>query len=582
MLDAVQSSVEPAQAEAAAPGRLLAAAWPRTWAKVVHLIFLPLLDATRPWQLRYALGDGLLGVCQIAYRFDTLDRTLGELKHLQVGDALRQNLCRTWVQTVVEANQPLHIYVDDHLKPHWTQRFMPCGHLPLLARVMPCTRQMFVTNPAGYVWEILDRVGDGSLTRELPGLEQELERLTQLPVTLTVVDREANSLELAQIYAKSDHFALLTLLDSPVSAGLEVGTPAFAEVFRLTGRWQPLAAESGRSLAPAIWAPAREAANDPRVLWLVRDDPTGTLRAVYALSQRVADCAPDIAACLRGSGARTVYRRRWTASENVIREMVGGSNLNENYGYEFYEVPNRLRQHQQAEAQAQVTATENQLATVERQREALTAQHSERDQALAEQLAELTTIGTKRVSEGTARQQAGQSTRRIEQQIAHLEGEAQTRRDRHGRRTEKFERQTRELAARQAELESKLAARQAVLAAIDLTEPMFERDLEKDQLMANFQAAWLNAHRWCCDRYFTGEWSHLELETATARIYRQRGRVVYSAKRIDVTLSPFAYRAEHELAEAACTRFNAAQVHDAEGRLIMIAVAPFKHCVNQL
>ncbi len=578
----VQSVIEKAQAEAEQPGRVLGAAWPWTWAKIVHLIFLPLLDATRPWQLRYALGDGLLGVCQIAYRFDTIDRTLGELKHLQVGDALRQSLCRAWVRTLVGTEGSLHIYVDAHLKPHWTHLFMPCGHLPLLDRVMPCTRQVFVTNPAGYVWEILDRVGDASLTRELPRLEQELERVTQHRVTLTVVDREANSLELAQIYANSDHFALLTLLDTPVSAGLEVGTAEFAEVFRLTGRWQPLTTEPAQSLAPAVWAPTREAVDDPRVLWLVRDDPARTLRAVYALSQPVADCAPEVAACLRGSGARTTYRRRWTASENVIREMVGGGNLNENYGYEFQEVPNRLRQHQSEEAQARVATTENQLTTAQRQLETLAAQHTERDQTLAEQLAELTTSGTEREAEGTARQEAGQSTRRIEQQLTRLKRDAQTRRDRQGRRTEKFERQTQALAVRQAELETKLAERQAALAAIDLTQPMFERDLEKDQIMANFQAALLNAHRWCCDRYFTGEWSHLELETATARIYRQRGQVIYTAERIDVTLAAFGYRVEHELAEAACARFNAAQVHDAAGRLIVMAVMPFERCVRHL
>jgi len=578
----VQSVLEPAQAEAEVPGRVLAAAWPRTWAKIVHLIFLPLLDATRPWQLRYALGDGLLGVCRIAYRFDTIDRTLGELKHLQVGDALRQNLCRGWVRTLTGTDEPLHIYVDAHLKAHWTQVFMPCGHLPLLDRVMPCTRQVFVTNPAGYVWEILDRVGDASLIRELPGLEQELEDLTEHPVTLTIVDREANSLELAQTYAKSDHFSLLTLLDTPVSAGLQAGTPEFAEVFRLTGRWQPLASEPAQSLVPAVWAPARQADDDPRVLWLVRDAATYDLRAVYALSQPLADCAPDVATGLRGSGARLAYRRRWMASENVIRQLVGGGNLNENYGYGSYEVPNRLRQHQFEEAQAQVATTENQLATAQRQLQTLTAQQSEHGQALTEQLAELTTARTEREAEGTARQHAGQLTRRVEQQLAQLEREARTRCERQARRTEKFERRTQDLAARQAELETKLAGRQAALAAIDLTEPMFERDLEKDQIMANFQAALFNAHRWCCDHYFTGEWSHLELETATARIYRQRGRVVYGTARVEVTLAAFAYRAEHELAITACGRFNAAQVHDAEGRLIVMTIAPFKHCVNQL
>jgi len=58
--------------------------------------------------------------------------------------------------------------------------------------------------------------------------------------------------------------------------------------------------------------------------------------------------------------------------------------------------------------------------------------------------------------------------------------------------------------------------------------------------------------------------------------------VIYSAERIDVTLAAFDYRAEHELAETACLRFNAAQVHDAEARLIVMTGAPFKHCVKQL
>ncbi len=578
----VRRVIEAAQAASDVPGRVLAAGWSRTWAKVVHLMFLPLLAATRPWQLRYALGDGLVGVCRIAYRFDTIDRALGELKHLQVGDALRQTLCRTWVRALVAPAVPLHIYVDAHLKPHWTHLFMPCGHLPLWDRVMPATRQVIVTNPQGYVWQIRDRVGDAPLSQELPGLEQELERLTHHPVTLTVVDREANSLEMAQIYAKSDHFALLTLLDDPVSAGLQVGTSAFADVFRLSGRWQPLATQPGQSLAPAQWAPARAASDDPRVFWLVRDDGRDTLCAVYSLSQSVAACAPDVAARLQGSGARDVYRRRWAATENVIREMVGGSNLNANYGYERHEVPNRLRHRQAAEAQAQVTTTENQLATTRRQLETRMAQYAEREQALAEQLADLATARTEREGEGQARHQAGQATRRVEQQLAHLDRQAQTLTTRHARRTARFETRTRDLTARQAQLEAKRAERQATLAAIDLTQPMFERDLEKDQIMADFQAAFLNAHRGCCDHYFTGEWCHLELETAIARVYRQRGRVVYSAQRVDVTLAAFGYRAEHELAEAACARFNAAQVHDAAGRLIVMAVAPFHHCVKQL
>ena len=575
--------VESAQAEAEQPGRILQAAWLLTWAKALHLIFLPVLDANRPWQLRYALGDGLLGVCRIAYRFDTVERFLGELTRLRVGHDLRRGLCRTWVQILTEMGEPLHIYVDPHLKPHWTRLFMPCGKVATLNRVMPCTRQVVVTNAQGYVWEIIDQVGDDHLTHTLLGLEQEMEQVTGHAVTLTVADREANGLELAQKYAQSDHFALLTLLDSTASAGLIVGTPAFRKTFRLTGRWQPLATQAGESLAPAIWAPGPEGSQDPRVLWLVRDDGSLKLLAVYSLSRPVADCAPDAAAVLKGRAARTLYRARWSASENVIREMVHGDNLNENYGYDYHPVPNRLRQRQQAKAQAQVNTTQTQLANTQRQLAEVHARLAQYEQTWATQRAALDTARTERQAELHTRQQAAQPTRRVEQQLAQLDRQADRLDRRHVQRTHKI--QTRTLAqldARRDQLEATLAERQATLAQIDIDQPMFERDLEKDQIMADFQAALLNAHRWCCNHYFTGEWSRLELETATARIYRQRGHVTYADARVDVTLAAFAYRSEQTLAEAACARFNAARVHDAAGRLIVMAVAPFKHCVRHL
>jgi hypothetical protein len=440
-----------------------------------------------------------------------------------------------------------------------------------------------VTNAQGYVWEILDQVGDDHLTHTLPGLEQELERVTDHRVTLTVVDREANGLELAQKYAQTDHFALLTLLDGTALDGLLVGTPAFQKVFRLTGRWQPLATQPGELLAPAVWAPEQEAPHDPRVFWLVQNDESQKLLAVYSLSQPVVSCAPDVRVLLRGSGARMTYRTRWPAMENVIREMVNGDNLNENYGYDYRPVPNRLRQHQQAEAQAHLNTTQTQLANTQRQLEAARVQLAQLKQTGATKQADLAAARAERQAELQARQQADQPTRRVERQLVQLERQADTLARRLAQRADKLQANTlARLETRRTELEVTLAERQAALTQIDITQPMFERDLEKDQIMANFQAALLNAHHWCCDHYFTDEWSRLELDTATARIYRQRGRVVYADDRVDVTLAAFAYRAEQDLAAAACARFNAARVHDAAGRLIVMTVAPFKHCVRQL
>src|SRR5712692_4547219 len=340
--------------------------------------------------------------------------------------------------------------------------------------------------------------------------------------------------------------------------------------------------ERGMSLAPAVWGSARTEPADPRVFWLVREDATNSLRAAYSLSQPVTDCTPDAAAVLHGSGARAVYRARWPAMEGVIREMVAGANLNENYGYEVYEVPNRLRQRQFEEAAALVSVTQKQLDHVQEQITQAQTHLTERVDTLATHQAELAEGRVERETEQQARQQAGQATRRIEQQLAALERQSQILDERAAHLTERAETgPLAKLNGRQGELEVKLRERQAALAAIDLAEPMFERNLEKDQIMANFQAALFNAHGWCCDHYFSGAWRRLELETATARIYRQRGHVAYADDQVTVTLAAFVDRAEQALAKAACLKFNAARVQDAAGRLIVMGVAPISNCVRQ-
>ncbi len=469
MPEVVQAVVEQAQAKTETAGRVLGATWDLTWDKILHLIFLPLLAATRPWQLRYTLGSGLLGICQTAYRFETIQRVLGELAHARVGTPLRYGFCRVWVETLVGLKLPLHLYIDVHLKPHWTQIFMPCGHVAMLNRVMPCTRQIIVTNPQGYVWEILDQVGDAHLSHDLPAVEEELEQVTRHPVTLTIVDREANGLKVAQMYTKSRHFALLTLLDDPVAGALIFGTPQASEIFQLTGRWQPLLTERGMSLAPAVWGSARMASTDPRVFWLVRQDATNSLRAAYSLSQPVADCAPDAAALLHGSGARAVYRARWPAMEGVIREMIAGANLNENYGYEVYEVPNRLRQRQFEEAAALVGVTQTQLDHVQEQITQAQTHLTERVETLVTHQAELAEGRVERETEQQARQQAGQATRRIEQQLAALERQSQILNERVAHLTERAATgPLAKLNGRQGELAVKLVERQAAAAAIDL------------------------------------------------------------------------------------------------------------------
>jgi len=76
------------------------------------------------------------------------------------------------------------------------------------------------------------------------------------------------------------------------------------------------------------------------------------------------------------------------------------------------------------------------------------------------------------------------------------------------------------------------ARRQAAVEAVDVEGPIFERDLEKDQIMTNWQNTLLNLHHWCQEHYLPEAWRTLRLETATKLLYRKRGRVRCTADRI--------------------------------------------------
>ncbi len=57
-------------------------------------------------------------------------------------------------------------------------------------------------------------------------------------------------------------------------------------------------------------------------------------------------------------------------------------------------------------------------------------------------------------------------------------------------------------------------------------------------------------------------------------IYRKAGRVTWHEDRIKVELEPYRYPEQQRRMEATCARFNAANLHWRDGRLLRITVAP--------
>lgn len=73
--------------------------------------------------------------------------------------------------------------------------------------------------------------------------------------------------------------------------------------------------------------------------------------------------------------------------------------------------------------------------------------------------------------------------------------------------------------------------------------------------------------------YLAPLWQHLELDTATALIYRKPGRVTWGSTVIEVRLDPYRYPEHQQAMEQSCRRFNEAQLRWRDGRLIRISVA---------
>ena len=147
--------------------------------------------------------------------------------------------------------------------------------------------------------------------------------------------------------------------------------------------------------------------------------------------------------------------------------------------------------------------------------------------------------------------------------------------------TQRFQRRQRNLLrqlhhhkTKSRQLGERLARRIAARDAIDTETLCRERDLEKDQIMLNWQILLANLHDWAAQIYFAPEWRTLSLEKATQMIYRKAGRVTWYDDRIEVELEPYRYPDQQHRMEVTCARFNAANIRWRDGRLLRISVAP--------
>jgi hypothetical protein len=525
------------------------------WAKLDHLLYLPLLGLTRPRDLYYYQGPGLRVLYGFSYKYLTVEHFLGRLTRLAVGQPLAVVLAQRYSQAWYPGQEPLVIYVDWHIKPHWTKHSAHSGAVTMWGRVMPGTKQLLINGPAGHLLAGWNMAIDCHLSQVLVDLEEQLARLLARPIAYTVCDSEGGGLPLGQQYLAAQR-AYLSYLSRQGYA---------LDDFEVLGEWQAVTADPDRQVVLARWRDPLKAKTEVRELILMRRvgdvDPTriytGHLPTTLALA--------DVPAA---------YRQRWSAQERVIRELVNGANLNANFGYRYQDVPNRTIQRHWLDAQARVEVSERKVADHHQAVQNLKQQAATLRQVYHQHRQSLSQTWHQLQTEFSARQAAGQPLRRCQQRLTRTQAQLNTLKARYHRRRHKLLAQLRQHRHQYNQASTELSQRQQQRDALDTTSLCRERDLEKDQIMLNLQLLLGNLHHWVRDHYLAPEWQQLELKTATELIYRKSGWVHWRATEIEVVLEPYRYPEHQQAMVETCRRFNAANVHWRDGRLLRIRVTP--------
>lgn len=525
------------------------------WPKLDHLLYLPVLGLQRPRDLYYYQGQGLEALYGFTYKYLTLEHFLGQLTSLRVGVALAEALATAYTRAWYPGHAPLFLFTDWHVKPHWTKAYSHAGHVAMWGRVMPGTKQLILSGPQGRLLGGWDYPIDTHLTHLLVDLEADLEDTWERVIVCVIVDSEGGGLPLGERYAQAQRY-YISVLPREHAHGLQE--------FVREGRWEPVKGDPEHQAVFAHWADPRQAAADPRQFVLMRPLGQGEPTRIYS---------GRFAADWSAGEIPWRHRRRWAHSELRIRDLVQGANLNTNYGYTYTEVPHRTRQREWEAAEERVAVTERQLgdhaAAVRHLRRRLAelqdqyaAQHRDLERQIVQQR-----LASRR------RQRLGQATTRVQQRIAHLRWQVMALGQRFQRQQRRLMEPLHRHQAQARGLRQRLAQRIAVRQAIDTETLCRERDLEKDQIMLDWQILLANLHDWAAQHYFAPQWRTLSLEKATQMIYRKAGWVRWYDDRIEVVFEPYRYPDQQRAMEATCARFNAANLRWRDGRLLRLSVA---------
>jgi hypothetical protein len=537
--------------------------------RLAHLLLFPRFDVVRPYHLRWVrpLGLGLVAGERPTLGYSALEHFLSDLEALRaaapLGDALAQRYLEIWPVPAEGA----FFYLDNHRKVRYSGYPTAAGKISASARILGATTQLFLHDTAGHGLHMHSGPADDHMTRTLLPLVQHFVALVgRERVRGIVADQEMRSVALFLALETMDQLGFVTVGRTP--------TPKQEAAFEIEGLFVPHLRDPESGELTHWLAHAHTLLQDRKRGLAFQAEVTLVVDCRAGLPGRLIPVLHNLREVdVPVELPHQLYVGHWEGQERVFRDMRRCQNLDAHYGQKKKAVPNRSQERKREALRRKLQTWEKRIATAQRKVREYTKNIEALEKKAQQKLAENQCGVTDLRQEGQATTMPKQRERlliRAERLTA--KGQVQQVR---------FQERRRRLVAHQRTWQQEMAERQGqrekVVRALQGLEerPLYDFDLEKDNLMTYLRMAGENAHRFVQERYFAGTLLEKVDEATMVRVaYNQPGWMRRQGQYLHVLLQGYGDPKVQAAVTQACRRVNQAQIKLVSGhRLRMEAAA---------
>lgn len=550
---------------------------------LLTLLFLGAMGLDRPWDLRGYSGDGLglLTSRQQSYGYVHTERFLSQLAQAD-GDETLTEATAIWTHQLWGNHKESVHYVDMHRKPVYSSHLLPRGKIGRTGKILGCRAIGLLNDEQGHPLLATTGRGDSHLTRHLPSLVASYQQAVgEKVIKQLIVDREGMGAEF--LTSLKEQCQMVTLLRSDqykdISSFTEVGE--FEPL--LYDRHQKMVCEVA-SAGFALPLPNRSGEFLPVYVALIRDwrrqvpvktaDDERSQTKILPLAEGwweedwqasplpARPTSPKLIPVISTEpvedvvGLATLYKGRWSAQENIIRDFLLPLGLDNNHGYHKKVVRNSEIAKRRTELQTQLDnikrwrkgafkRSKRAGALYYRRWDKAKARRDELYRQLNDDLIELQLFKTPKY---LIDRHSKTKERLIEAELDPLWQKVH--------RTNKNSRTEWDKGKRYAIKERKLLR---LLADLDEQErTMYQLDDRKDQIMTILRLALTNLVMWTRDQFFPKSYTRTTWKRL-APFFRLPGHIVDHPDRRLVYLRPFNDQQLNRDLDELCKRVNQAQ-----------------------